>query len=363
MIRVIWSEPGVKLPASLLKLHNQSHPMVHSQASANICRTIRVGPELAGQRIDKAAAVLLPDYSRTQLTEWIRDGSLTLDGRVVPAKQRVFGDEELALNATPPVGARWDVPQIVRFDVVYEDEHLLIIDKPAGVVVHPGAGNPDGTLVNGLLQVRPALAALPRAGIVHRLDKDTSGLLVVAASSVALRSLSDALARHEVTRRYRAVVEGVLTGGRSIDAPIARDPGNRLRQRVASVGRSALTHVQVIERYRAHCLVNAELATGRTHQIRVHLASIGHPLVGDRRYGARGRLPPRPSVELLATIRGFQRQALHAAELAFDHPVTGAALAFASPLPLDLTQLIDCLKSDQSGDPDLRSAGNGVGRS
>ena len=337
--------------------------MVHPQASENIRRTIRIAPQLAGQRIDKAAAQLLPDYSRTQLTEWIRDGSLTLDGRVVPAKQRVFGDEELALNATPPVGARWDTPQVVRFAVIYEDEHLLIIDKPAGVVVHPGAGNPDGTLVNGLLQIRPALAALPRAGIVHRLDKDTSGLLAVAASSVALRTLSDALSRHEVTRRYRAVVEGVLTGGRSIDAPIARDPDNRLRQRVASAGRPALTRVQVIERYRAHCLVNAELATGRTHQIRVHLASIGHPLVGDRRYGARGRLPPRPSVELLAAIRGFQRQALHAAELAFKHPVTGAALAFESPLPQDLTQLIACLRSDQSGDSDSRTGENRAGRS
>jgi 23S rRNA pseudouridine1911/1915/1917 synthase len=332
-----------------------------SPTRSNIRRTIRIEPQLAGQRVDKAAALLLPEYSRTQLGEWVRDGSLTLDGRVVPAKQRVFGGEELALNAAPLESARWDVPQVVRFDVVYEDEHLMIIDKPAGVVVHPGAGNPDHTLVNGLLQIRPALAALPRAGIVHRLDKDTSGLLIVAASSPALRALTSAIARHEVSRRYRAVVEGVLTGGRTIDTPIGRDPSNRLRQRVASAGRPALTRVQVLERYRAHCLVVAELETGRTHQIRVHLSSVGHPLVGDRRYGARGRLPPRPSMELLEAIRGFHRQALHAAELEFAHPITGEPLSFEAPMPDDLVHLIACLARDRLMDADARSPGNGVG--
>jgi 23S rRNA pseudouridine1911/1915/1917 synthase len=328
-----------------------------STASDNIRRAVRIEPRLAGQRVDKAAAELLPEYSRTQLVAWVRDGSLTLDGRTVPAKQRVFGGEELALNAAPPQSARWDVPQAVGFDVIYEDEHLLIVDKPPGVVVHPGAGNPDGTLVNGLLQLRPALAALPRAGIVHRLDKDTSGLLIVAASSIALRSLTAALGRHDVSRRYRAVVEGVLTGGRTIDAPIGRDPGNRLRQRVASAGRPALTRVQVLERYRAHCLVAAELETGRTHQIRVHLSSIGHPLVGDRRYGARGRLPPRPSLELLEAIRGFRRQALHAVELEFAHPVTGESLSFAAPMPDDLVNLIGCLERDCAEHVERSAAG------
>jgi 23S rRNA pseudouridine1911/1915/1917 synthase len=236
----------------------------------------------------------------------------------------------------------------VPFRRVFEDDALLVVDKPAGVVVHPGAGNPDHTLVNGLLQALPAQAALPRAGIVHRLDKDTSGLLVVAKSTAALRQLTRALARHDVTRRYRAIVEGVMTGGRTIDAPIGRDPGNRLRQRVAAIGRPALTRVQLVERYRAHCLITAELETGRTHQIRVHLSSIGHPLVGDRRYGARGRLPARPSMELLDAIRGFHRQALHAAELEFAHPISGEPLSFASPLPEDLVLLIETLSRDRA---------------
>jgi len=321
--------------------------MEHPQGPT-VTRTVRIDARLAGLRIDKAAAVLLPEFSRTQLVEWVRDGSLRLDGNTVQAKHRVFGGEELMLHATPRPPARWDAPQTVGFRVVYQDEHLLVVDKPAGVVVHPGAGNADRTLVNGLLQLRPSLGALPRAGIVHRLDKDTSGLLVVAGTGAALRGLTGALQRHDVTRRYKAIVEGVLTGGRQIDAPIGRDPHNRLRQRVAAEGRSALTRVYVDARYRAHSLVTAELETGRTHQVRVHLASIGHPLVGDRRYGARGRLPPRPSIELLEAVRQFHRQALHAAELAFTHPSTGEHLRFTAPLPDDMAKLVLCLEQDRA---------------
>ena len=232
------------------------------------------------------------------------------------------------------------------FDVVFEDAHLLVVNKPAGIVVHPGAGNPDRTLVNGLLRLRPELEKLPRAGIVHRLDKDTSGLLIVAADSAALRALTAALQRHAIRRRYAAVVEGVLTGGRTIDAPLGRDSRNRLRQRVTATGREAVTRVGVDERFRGHTLLTAELATGRTHQIRVHLASIGHPLVGDRLYGARGRLPVRPSAELIAGVRGFRRQALHAKSLEFEHPQTGAALEFAAPLPADMRELIRVLRED-----------------
>ncbi len=317
------------------------------QSAPRIARAMLISGDHAGLRIDKVAAVLMPEFSRTQLAQWVRDGSLTLNGAVVPAKHKVFGGETLRLDAVAAQGARWDAPQSVPFEVVYQDEHLLVIDKPAGVVVHPGAGNPDGTLVNGLLALRSGQSALPRAGIVHRLDKDTSGLLVVAATSAALRALTLALQRHAVTRRYKAVVEGVLTGGRAIDAPIARDPRNRLRQRVASDGRPAQTRIAVDARYRAHTLVTAELATGRTHQIRVHLASIGYPLVGDHRYGSRGRLPSRPSLELLQQIRGFKRQALHAWELGFEHPISGQVLQFVAPLPADLAQLITVLEQDR----------------
>ena len=310
---------------------------------------MRIAPALAGQRIDKAAAMLLAEFSRTQLAQWIKDGSLTLDDAPVAAKHRVFGGERLSLVAEAPEGARWDVPQQVPFTVVYEDDDVMVIDKPPGVVVHPGAGNPDGTLVNGLLHARPALAELPRAGIVHRLDKDTGGLLIVGVSSIALKRLTRALARHAVGRRYEAIVEGVLTGGRTIDAPLGRDPSNRLRQRVASDGRPAVTHVHVIERFRAHCHIGAELETGRTHQIRVHLASIGHPLVGDRRYGARGRLPQRPSIELLGAVRRFRRQALHATQLSFEHPISGELMAFESALPDDFVELLVTLRDDRAG--------------
>jgi 23S rRNA pseudouridine1911/1915/1917 synthase len=320
--------------------------MSSAEFRESIYRKVRIDASLAGHRIDKAAATLLPEFSRTQLAGWLRDGSLTLDGQRVAAKHRVFGGEWLALEAVLEPAARWDAAQAVPFDVVFEDAHLLVVNKPAGIVVHPGAGNPDRTLVNGLLRLRPELERLPRAGIVHRLDKDTSGLLIVAADSAALRALTAALQRHAIRRRYAAVVEGVLTGGRTIDAPLGRDSRNRLRQRVTATGREAVTRVGVDERFRGHTLLTAELATGRTHQIRVHLASIGHPLVGDRLYGARGRLPVRPSAELIAGVRGFRRQALHAKSLEFEHPQTGAALEFAAPLPADMRELIRVLRED-----------------
>jgi 23S rRNA pseudouridine1911/1915/1917 synthase len=317
-----------------------------SMQSRTVEADLIIRPELSGMRVDRVASELLPEYSRTQLSGWIKAGCLTLDGRAVAPKHRVAGGERLRLNAELADPSAWHMPQHVGFIVVHEDDDLLVIDKPAGVVVHPGAGNPDHTLVNGLLAHRPGLAALPRAGLVHRLDKDTSGLMIVAASPAALRDLIAALAERRIERRYCAVAEGVLSGGRDIEAPIGRDPHDRLRQRVVEGGRFALTHVRVRERFRAHTLVEAKLSTGRTHQIRVHLSAIGHPLLGDRRYGARGRLPPAPSPLLVATVQAFRRQALHAEGLSLRHPLTGAVLAFESPPPADFLHLLAALRED-----------------
>ncbi len=306
----------------------------------------QVPADASGRRVDQVAAVLLPDHSRNQLIQWLRSGELRLDGQQVPPKQRVRGGEWLSLEADTPNHADWRSAQDMSLDLVYEDESLLVINKPPGLVVHPGAGNPDQTLVNGLLAYRPALAALPRAGLIHRLDKDTSGLLVVAGNSRSLQRLQQALAAHDIERTYVAVVEGRLSGGRDIDAPIGRDPQNRLRQRVRDDGRHALTHVRVLARYRAHTQIEAQLATGRTHQIRVHLSSIGFPLVGDRRYGARGRLPTQPSAVLIRAITDFRRQALHARRLSFLHPETGTPLQLEAPLPVDLQNLCRVLQED-----------------
>ena len=314
---------------------------------------VEVPPDLAGERADRAAALLFSGYSRVVLTRWIRQGALTVDGRTTEPDRKVQGGQRLALAADAQSGGaespaeRWAVPQQVDFSIVHEDEHCLVVDKPAGIAVHPGAGNPDGTLVNGLLRYRPELGRLPRAGIVHRIDMHTSGLLVVAATPAAQRVLARAIAAHSVGRRYVGVAEGEMIAGCTIDRPIGRDHRNRTRQQVRAGGRPAVTRVRVRERYRAHTAFAATLETGRTHQIRVHMASIGHPLVGDRRYGARGRLPRAPHPEVLLTLRGFTRQALHAAALEFDHPASGARCAFAAPPPRDLEELTVVLRQDR----------------
>ena len=303
----------------------------------------------AGERLDRVAAELLTDFSRSRLTSWIRDGKLTVDGRRERPAYRVLGGEPLVLEVEAEAHGRHE-PEPVPFGVIHEDEDVLVVDKPAGVVVHPGAGNPAGTLVNGLIARRPALAALPRAGLVHRLDKDTSGLLLVAASESAYRVLVEAMANREIERVYLAVVEGVLTAGRDVDLAIGRDPARRTRQRVREDGRPALTRVRVEDRYRAHTAVQATLGTGRTHQVRVHLSAIGHPLVGDRRYGARGRLPTHPSPELVEAVRGFRRQALHARTLGFRHPVIQTVLKFSSPVAPDIAALMELLADDAARD-------------
>ena len=302
--------------------------------------------ECAGQRLDVAAASLVPDLSRGRIVAAIRSAALLLDGRARKPAYRVVGGERISVRILDEPRPIRDLPQAVPFEVTYEDEHLIVVDKPAGLVVHPGAGNADGTLVNGLLAKRPELAALPRAGIVHRLDKDTSGLMVVAASEQVRLSLVQAIQSRAVDRVYVAVAEGVMIAGRDIDLALGRDSLHRMRFRAREDGRPALTRVRVIDRYRAHTLVRAKLETGRTHQVRAHLSAVGHPLVGDRRYGARGRLPKSPAPELIETIRRFPRQALHSRLLGFEHPVSNRLMRFESPIPADIGALIRALAAD-----------------
>ncbi len=306
-----------------------------------------ISPEQTGMRLDKVAVKLLPDFSRTQITAWIKSGALLVDRLEVTPSFKVMGGQVIAVSARLQETENWHAPQSVAFDIVFEDEHLLVIDKPAGLVVHPGAGNRDHTLVNGLMDFNEQQGGLPRAGLIHRLDKDTSGLLLVARTSRSFKLLTTALKNREIKRRYHAVVEGVLTAGMSIDAAMGRDPKNRTRQKVQESGRPALTHVKVLERFRAHSLIEAHLETGRTHQIRVHLSHMAYPLLGDALYGARSRLPKDPHPQLVKCIQGFNRQALHACNLQFTHPATREWVECCSPRPEDLEILVNLLEQDR----------------
>ncbi len=310
-----------------------------------ISRRATVPPEAVGRRIDQVAAELLPEFSRSQLQTWLKRGQMTVDGRECRPRDKVAGGESLALEAVLEPQGEWR-PQAIPLTVLHEDEHLLVIDKPAGLVVHPGAGNPDETLVNALLHRFPELENLPRAGIVHRLDKDTSGLMVVARTLQARHVLVNQLQARSVSREYEAVVQGVPTGGAIIDAPIGRHP--RARTRMAVVprgGRAAVTRFRLLRRFPHHAHVRVSLETGRTHQIRVHMAHIGYPLVGDPVYGGRLRLPPGASDSLVQVLRQFRRQALHAAALSLIHPASGESVSWTSPLPEDFRTLLDALEA------------------
>jgi len=286
-------------------------------------RTAIVPGTAAGRRFDAVLAELFPVFSRSRLSEWIKSGDALLDGRPARPRDPVRGGEAVSLNVVLEVQTT-AAAEDIALDVLYEDEAVFVLDKPAGLVVHPGAGNPAGTLVNALLHRDPALEMLPRAGIVHRLDKDTSGLMVVGKSLVAVTALVRAIAGREVRRRYLAIAHGKAPAAAfSVEAPIGRDPQMRLRMAVVGSGKPARTDVERIATDDTLSALRCTLHTGRTHQIRVHLASRGLPLVGDRLYGGR-------------PAEGIERQALHAAELAFAHPLSGRPLAFASPLPDDL---------------------------
>lgn len=297
-------------------------------------------------RLDQVAARLFPEFSRARLQSWIRGGQLLVDGKSARPRDTVHAGAALTLRAELEEETGW-AAQELPLTVVFEDEHLLVIDKPAGLVVHPGAGNASGTLVNALLHYRPALQELPRGGIVHRLDKDTSGLLVVAASPEAHNSLVKQLQNKSVRRQYLAVAQGRLTGGATVDVPIGRHPRQRQRMAVReSGGRDAVTHYRLAQRFGHFTSLDVHLETGRTHQIRVHLAHVGYALLGDPLYGGRLRIPAGASDRLQQALRAFGRQALHAEQLAFDHPMSGELREFSSPLPDDLEMLLAVLAED-----------------
>ncbi len=300
---------------------------------------------LAGRRLDQALAALFPDYSRSRLQRWLKAGKVLLNQQPMVAKYRVVGGEQVSILAEPEMETEVQA-QDIPLDVQYADEHLLVLNKPAGLVVHPAAGNPDGTLQNALLHYDPQLAALPRAGIVHRLDKDTSGLMMVARSLTAHKSLVEQLQARAVHRAYLALVHGALTAGGTIDAPLGRHPRDRLRMAVVESGKPAISHYRVLERFPAHTLVQVRLETGRTHQIRVHMAHIHSPLVGDPLYGGRLRIPRAASPALRDALSGFRRQALHATRLEFIHPASGAAVSWEVGMPEDFSQLLDVLRPE-----------------
>jgi 23S rRNA pseudouridine1911/1915/1917 synthase len=308
---------------------------------------LTIPPELAGLRLDSALARLMPEHSRTRIKGWIEGGAVTVGRTACKPRDLVEAGSRIRVQMALKETLQSEVlPEAIALRLVHEDRDVLVIDKPAGLVVHPGAGNPRHTLQNALLGFDPSLAALPRAGLIHRLDKDTSGLLVVARTPQAQTSLSRQLEARSMAREYVAACVGVMTGGGTVDEPIGRHRGDRLRMAIRVSGRPAVTHYRVLERFRAHTYLSVKLETGRTHQIRLHLSHIKYPIVGDPVYGGRFGLPRGATAGLIDTLRGFKRQALHAAMLGFDHPRTGKPLTLESPVPPDFAQLLAALRED-----------------
>ena len=301
--------------------------------------------ELSGQRLDQALARMFPEYSRSRLKSWLLQGFITVDERAMRPRDPVAGGESVLLQSQPEISVKSE-PEALDLDIIFEDEDCLVVNKPVGLVVHPGAGNPRGTLMNGLLHHAPGLDQLPRAGIIHRLDKDTSGLLLVAKTLQAQTALTRELAEREIARHYLAVCARVLTGGGSIKEPIGRHPVDRLKMSVQRDGKPAVTHYRVIRRFAAHTYVSVQLETGRTHQIRVHFAHRRHALVGDQTYGGRLAIPAGASDRLRDDLRKFRHQALHAEKLAFTHPRSGENIELQVTPPADFTELLSALTED-----------------
>jgi 23S rRNA pseudouridine1911/1915/1917 synthase len=305
----------------------------YSPGAAPGPRELRVPAECAGLRLDQVLARLLPQHSRSRLQEWVRVGRVQVDGAAAEPRRRLWGGECLQVEADPAAAQVGDAPEQIALPIVHEDAALIVIDKPAGLVVHPGSGNRSGTMLNALLHHAPELGAVPRAGIVHRLDKDTSGLLVVAKTIEAQTDLARQLHARSVKRCYLAVVEGAVARAGTVDAPIGRHPVQRTRMAVVAQGRQARTHFRVLERFAAATLLECELDTGRTHQIRVHMTHLGHPIVGDPVYGRRRAAAP-----------DFGRQALHACRLRLRHPLDGEEREWSAPLPADMAGLLLALR-------------------
>ena len=302
-------------------------------------------------RVDKFLLNRLEGTSRNKIQQSAEQGYIQVNGKIVKSNYKVKPNDEVRVMFSLPPRDIELIPQNIPINIVYEDEHILVINKPADLIVHPGAGNPSGTVLNALLNHCPEIDKVPRAGIVHRLDKDTTGLMVVAKTIPAQTHLVDQLQRREMGREYEAVALGTMVAGGIVDAPIGRHATKRTHMAVREMGKPAVTHFRVIEKFRAYTHLRLKLETGRTHQIRVHMAHIKHPLLGDQVYGGRPRLPKRASEEFIAALRGFQRQALHAAQLSLFHPETEEWMTWKAPLPQDMQDLLKAVKKDTADNP------------
>lgn len=311
--------------------------------------TFTIPEECKGMRLDHVLAQLLPEYSRSRLQKWLVGGQIKVNDQICDCKQKVHGGEIIQVAAVLAQEVPWQA-QPLPLSIIYEDDALVVINKPIGLVTHPAAGTPDNTLVNALLHHIPGSQHLPRAGIIHRLDKDTSGLLVVAKTLPAHNALTKAMQDRCITREYECIVYGNLISGGTIDEPIGRHPKNRLKQAVTESGKSAITHYRIIEKFTHFTHLKVKLETGRTHQIRVHMAFIDHPIVGDQLYGGRLRIPKHTSPELKQFLLQFKRQALHAKHLQFEHPMTHQLLSFEAPMTQDFKDLLQLLKDNTHAD-------------
>jgi len=302
---------------------------------------------MTGERIDSALSEMLPDYSRSKITSWIKSGDALINLKTFKPKDRVNGTEIVCLTLNQKQSNDW-IAEKIPLNVVYADEDIIVINKQFGLVTHPGAGNWSGTLANALLYYDSTLSTLDRAGIVHRLDKNTSGLMVVARNEKSQKYLVEQLQNHSVDREYSAIVYGHMIAGGTVDEPIGRDPKDRVKQAVLMSGKEAKTHYRAIDRFKSHTHVKAILETGRTHQIRVHLSHVGHSLIGDPMYGGRVRFPKKASEELKEALLNFKRQALHSKKLTLTHPISGELMSWKAPLPDDMLKLLDVLKKFDS---------------